>query len=71
MEIKTTAFGERLRHERLSREWSVAELARRAKVLSAEAIRQMESGLIVDPKMSSAKALAKALDIALEHLCLD
>jgi transcriptional regulator with XRE-family HTH domain len=61
------AFKDRLRRLRLAAHMTQQQLAMAAGV-AVSAVAQMESGRIGDPKLSTLKALARALGVGIQEL---
>ena len=62
-----SSFGERLRAARTAKGISQMALARQTG-LSLSLIAQLEQGLTSDPKLSTLRALARALGVTLDEL---
>ncbi|MEK6579900.1 MAG: helix-turn-helix transcriptional regulator [Bdellovibrionota bacterium] len=61
-------IGTRLIAARKARGWTRAELARRAQGITAEAIRQIETGEIYDPGIRNMSRITQVLGISLNDL---
>ena len=62
-------MGERIREMRIQKEWSQAELARRAKVTRAT-VNQWESGAIKNIKLETLMRVVQVLGCTPNHLIL-
>jgi transcriptional regulator with XRE-family HTH domain len=64
---ETTELGKRIRQLREAREWSQEQLARRAG-LGLMAINRIENGEVRQPKRTSIRGIAAALEIPVNDL---